>query len=110
MSDRTIRVTLFKIPSPANVQAALEIYKDLAKSAVKDGKPYILSLHAGPTKDDQRNQGYTLVAKSEFASEADMWYYDTEDKAHQELKVKLKPLGLEGMMMVYYQPEVVSVL
>ncbi|TVY87476.1 hypothetical protein LAWI1_G007125, partial [Lachnellula willkommii] len=74
-------------------------YKELAKTAVKDGKPYILSLHAGPTKEDQRNQGYTLVAKSEFASEADMWYYDSEDKAHQELKVKLKPLGLEGMMM-----------
>lgn len=50
------------------------------------------------------------MAKSEFASEADMWYYDTEDQAHQELKVKLKPLGLEGMMMVYYQAEVVSLL
>ncbi|TVY46336.1 hypothetical protein LOCC1_G004255, partial [Lachnellula occidentalis] len=75
-----------------------------------DGKPYILSLHAGPTKQDQRSQGYTLVAKSEFASEADMWYYDKEDPAHQELKVKFGGLGVEGMMMVYYQAEVVSVL
>jgi hypothetical protein len=51
-----------------------------------------------------------MVAKSEFASEADMWYYDTECEAHKAFKAKTKTLGLEGMMMVIYEAEVVSVL
>jgi len=40
----------------------------------------------------------------------DMHYYDKEDVAHQELKAKAKGLGVEGMMMVFYEAEVVSVL
>jgi hypothetical protein len=36
-----------------------------------------------------------------------MKYYDEECEAHKTLKVNGKNLGIEGMMMVYYDPIVV---
>jgi hypothetical protein len=74
----------------------------------QDGKPYILSLHAGPVFDDARSQGFTFAAKTEFASTEDMKYYDEDCEAHKTLKANAKPLGLEGMMMVYWDPVVVA--
>jgi hypothetical protein len=53
------------------------------------GKPYILSLEAGPLFEDARSQGFTFAAKSEFASKGDMAYYDTDCQAHGTLKVCL---------------------
>jgi len=103
---RTIRVTMFKIPDKDNVQKFLDLYRKLITVAVKDGKPYILSLAAGPAHEDARSQGYTLVAKSEFKDVADMNYYDTECEAHKDLKANAKGLGVEGAMVVYYDPEV----
>jgi len=37
-----------------------------------------------------------------------MKYYDHECQAHKELKVKGKELGVEGVLIVYYEPTVVS--
>lgn len=85
-----------------------ENYRVLSANATKDGKPYILSLHAGPIFEDPRSQGYTFAAKSEFASVEDMKYYDDECEAHKTLKANGKTLGIEGMMMVYYDPIVVA--
>jgi hypothetical protein len=76
----------------------------------QDGKPYILSLAAGQAIEDQRSQGYTLVAKSEFSSLDDMKYYDNECEAHQTLKAGAKSLGVEGVLTIYYPPGVVSTL
>jgi hypothetical protein len=76
----------------------------------QDGKPYILSLAAGQALEDQRSQGYTLVAKSEFSSLDDMKYYDNECEAHKTLKIGAKSLGVEGVMTVYYPPEVLATL
>lgn len=66
----------------------------------QDGKPYILSLAAGPAYDDARSQGYTLVAKSEFKDLEDMKYYDEGCEAHSELKKGAKTLGVEGVMTI----------
>jgi len=107
MAARIIRITMFKIPSKGDVAKALEFYDTLSKTAVKDGAPYILSLAAGPALEDARSQGYTLVAKSEFKSLDDMRYYDDKCEAHQTFKVKAKNLGVDGVMTVYYGPEVV---
>jgi len=108
---RTIRVTMFKIPDPKNIQEILALYRILSKEAVKDGKPYILSLHAGPAMvREARGQGYTLVGKSEFSCLEDMQYYDTRCPAHQKFKTIGKEFGVEGVLTVYYQPEVVNVL
>lgn len=71
-------------------------------SSVQDGKPYILSVTAGPTFPDQRNQGYTLAIISVFASVEDMKYYDNECEAHVALK-KVASSIHQGLMMVYFQ-------
>jgi hypothetical protein len=39
-----------------------------------------------------------------------MKYYDTECEAHKLLKGQIRELGMEGMMCVYYEAGVVSVL
>jgi len=108
MSGRIIRVTMFKIPLKENQLQMAENYKTLSATASKDGKPYILSLHAGPLFEDARSNGFTFAAKSEFASTEDMKYYDDDCEAHKTLKLKAKSLGIEGLMMVYYDPIVVA--
>lgn len=62
----------------------------------------------GPAEADARSQGYTLVSKTEFADMADMKYYDEACKAHSDLKVFVKTLGVEGVMTVYFTPKVVG--
>lgn len=74
----------------------------------QDGKPYILSVAAGAAEPDQRSQGYTFVAKSEFASLEDLKYYDDECTAHQALKKVAMTLGVEGIMTVYFKPQLVG--
>ncbi|PVH89061.1 hypothetical protein DL98DRAFT_161325 [Cadophora sp. DSE1049] len=106
MASKTIRVTMFKIPSRENQQKLLGLYKTLTQTAKKDGSPYILSLEAGPAHDDVRSQGYTLIAKSEFKSLEDMKFYDEGCEAHKVLKAGAKTLGVEGIMTVYFNPEV----
>jgi hypothetical protein len=45
---------------------------------------------------NERSQGYTFVAKSEFASVEDMQYYDDECEVHKELKKAATSLSLDG--------------
>ena len=75
----------------------------------QDGKPYIVSLAAGPANPDARSQGFTVVAKTEFKSQEDFEFYDGKCEAHNKLKESAKEFGegaIQGMMMVYYTPEV----
>lgn len=74
----------------------------MAAKVLQDGKPYIVSVNAGPTIEDQRNQGYTLAAVSTFASLDDMKYYDTGCEAHDALKVEARKMH-QGILMVYYE-------
>lgn len=69
---------------------------------IQDGKPYILSVTAGPAFEDQRNQGYTVAIFSTFASKEDILYYDTECAAHMALKQVAKPLH-QGVLMAYFE-------
>lgn len=71
---------------------------------LQDGKPYIRSVTGGTTKEDQRNQGYTVAVTTVFASHDDMVYYDNECAAHAELKAFAKPVA-QGVMMVFFQNE-----
>ncbi|PHH91913.1 hypothetical protein CDD83_9780 [Cordyceps sp. RAO-2017] len=98
------RVTLFKIPKPEDQQHLLSIYKQMPEKAVKDGKPYILSVTAGTAKPDQRAQGYTVAVISVFQSVDDMTYYDNECQAHAELKSFAKTVH-QGAMMVFFENE-----
>ncbi|CAK7229829.1 hypothetical protein SBRCBS47491_007379 [Sporothrix bragantina] len=102
MAKPVNRVTLFKIPNVEDQQKLASLYRDMPTKAVKDGKPYICSVHAGPTKADTRNQGYTFAAISVFNSVEDMVYYDNECAAHQELKGFAKSVN-QGAMMVYFE-------
>lgn len=62
---------------------------------LQDGKPYILSLDAGPIDpDDVRAKGYTFGVKMIFASKEDMSYYENECEAHKSYKAYLKAQGV----------------
>ena len=80
----------------------------MCAASQQDGKPYILSMVVGPAEDDARAQGYTLVSKTEFANMDDMKYYDEACKAHNDLKVFVKTLSVEGVMTVFFKPTVVG--
>lgn len=56
---------------------------------------------ANPTHDDPRSQGYTMVARTAFASKADMDFYDNECEAHAAIKGLLKP-NVGGPPLVVY--------
>ncbi|QYS97885.1 Stress-response A/B barrel domain-containing protein [Trichoderma simmonsii] len=101
-SKRLYRITLFKIPSTDDQKKLLDIYAEMPTKAVKDSKPYILSVTAGPARPDQRAQGYTVAVFSVFASLDDMLYYDNECAAHASLKSVAKTLH-QGALMVYYE-------
>lgn len=57
---------------------------------------------ATPTHEDPRSQGYTLAARTTFDSKADMDYYDTECKAHAEIKAMLKGKVVGGPPLMVY--------
>ena len=124
-STQVTRVTMFKIPKKEDRDAMIENYKAMTPKALKvscmsfgpklrvlrqvqDGKPYIVSLEAGPTEEDARNQGYTFVAKSVFKNMEDFEFYDKHCEAHHELKAKAKNLDVQGMMMIFFSPAVTS--
>ncbi|EFY91861.1 stress responsive A/B barrel domain-containing protein [Metarhizium acridum CQMa 102] len=96
------RVTLFKIESENDRKRLLELYQGMPSKALKDGKPYIQSVTAGPTKPDQRAQGFTFAAISVFKSLDDMEYYDNGCAAHAQLKEFAKKAH-SGAMMVYLE-------
>ncbi|UNI24083.1 hypothetical protein JDV02_009859 [Purpureocillium takamizusanense] len=108
MADRVHRITMFKAPKPEDQQKLLAEYKIVNAKAERNGAPYILSLTAGVAETDPRSNGFTVVAKTEFASLDDMKFYDNECKAHQALKAAAKDLTIEGIQTVYFTPEVVA--
>ncbi|KAK4031938.1 hypothetical protein C8A01DRAFT_41617 [Parachaetomium inaequale] len=83
---KIIRDTLFIVPKPANQDKLLDAYKELEKNQAKDGKPYILHIHATRLLNDERSLGHTVKATMTFANHEDMVYYDKECPAHAALK------------------------
>ncbi|EEA24004.1 hypothetical protein TMatcc_007077 [Talaromyces marneffei ATCC 18224] len=104
MGGKILRVTMFKIPGKENQLKLAENYKKLSTEALKDGKPYILSLQAGPTIEDSRSNGFTFVAKTEFASLEDMKYYDDEDQVHLSLKKTALQMNIQEIVILYAEP------
>jgi hypothetical protein len=96
-----MRITLFKLPDQGAVQEAIEKYSALSQAALKDGKPYIQMAAANAPHEDPRSQGYTLVARTVFASKADMDYYDNECEAHAGIKALLRPKVEAPPLVVY---------
>jgi hypothetical protein len=55
------------------------------------------------------NQGFTIVTKSVFKNKAEMEFYEKHCEGHQEYKNFLKKnASVEGLMTVYFTPEVSS--
>ncbi|KAJ5414236.1 hypothetical protein N7509_000863 [Penicillium cosmopolitanum] len=96
------RITLFNVPKAEDRKRLLEQYKVLAKTATKDGKPYILAAAAGESFDDPRNKGFNISVKTTFASLDDMKYYDTECEAHKALKAVAGPVKTD-VLTTYYE-------
>ncbi|KAK7190740.1 hypothetical protein DPSP01_006652 [Paraphaeosphaeria sporulosa] len=95
------RVTLFKIASSSDAEILLSHYRGMPTNAIKDGKPYLLSVTAGPTFEDPRSQGFNFAAISKFKSKEDMAYYDEECAAHAALKAFAKGV-IQGPPQVVY--------
>jgi len=110
--SQVIRVTMFKLLTSEQVGIAVSGYQELAKAQSKNGNPYILSLEAGPTYDDARNQGFTFVAKTVFKNREDHDFYDKDCPAHKVFKQTLAGRGIDvlqqGIMTVFYTPAVTS--
>ncbi|KAE9583646.1 hypothetical protein CGCF415_v015109 [Colletotrichum fructicola] len=102
MAEKITRITLFKIPDEESQKKVLGFYQQMPQKALKDGKPYILSVKAALAVADQRAQGFTIAAISTFASAEDMAYYDNECAAHAELKAFAKGAH-QGFAMVYFK-------
>ncbi|PLN85159.1 hypothetical protein BDW42DRAFT_161167 [Aspergillus taichungensis] len=96
------RITLFKIPNEADRDRVLEQYKVLAKTAVKDGKPYITAAAVGVSYPDARNKGFNVSVKTTFASMEDMKFYDEECEAHKALKKIAGPVK-EDVLTTFYE-------
>jgi len=97
------RITLFNIPKEEDRQRLIEEYKQLVKTAVKDGKPYISNVSFGPAIPNPRSQGYNFGAKTTFATLEDMRFYDEECPAHQTLKAFGKHVVEGAPLTVYYE-------
>ncbi|ERF70502.1 hypothetical protein EPUS_07359 [Endocarpon pusillum Z07020] len=93
---------MFKVSDAEDRRKILDQYKTLKQNAVKDGKPYIVTCEVGETGQDPRSKGWNIVAKTTFASKADMDYYDNECEAHKGLKVFAKPL-VEDVTTVWFE-------
>jgi hypothetical protein len=69
---------------------------------MKDGKPYILSMEAGPAMNG--GDEFNFVAKSVFASQEDMDYYLHGCAAHEEYKVFLRENApVESLKVVCFE-------
>ncbi|ROT37610.1 hypothetical protein SODALDRAFT_351849 [Sodiomyces alkalinus F11] len=112
MADRIHRVTLFKLPNKEHQEQLIASYRVLSSQQQRDGKPYILSLVVGPAVEDARSKGYTVVAKTEFASLDDMRWYDNECPAHAALKKTAGSFGIgpDDILSVYFEPAHLAVL
>ncbi|KAK5075279.1 hypothetical protein LTR64_001484 [Lithohypha guttulata] len=101
------RITLFKVPKEEDVDAAIQKYKTLRETAVKDGEPYILHNEAGKTinTSEERSKGFTLCGQTTFASQADVDYYDSQCGAHAEFKKFITPRRTD-VMVVHVPTEV----
>ena len=65
----------------------------------QNGKPYILSMQAGPSQGAVLAQGYNFVTKSVFSNADDMKFYEVECEGHQAYKVFLKENApVEGIL------------
>lgn len=59
---------------------------------------------AGIATDPARSRGYTVVARSEFASLEDMRWYDEQDPAHAALKETARAFNMpEPPLVVYHE-------
>ncbi|OKL59840.1 hypothetical protein UA08_04774 [Talaromyces atroroseus] len=97
------RITLFNIPKEEDRLRLVEEYKQLSKTAVKDGKPYISNVSFGPGFEDPRSQGYNFGVKTTFATIDDMRYYDTTCEAHKTLKAYVGGVRAGDVLTVYYE-------
>ncbi|KAG9248600.1 stress responsive A/B barrel domain-containing protein [Calycina marina] len=90
MSTQITRVTMIKV-APEHLDIALEGFKTFAQNQQKNGKPYILSMEAGPINGGQvKDRGFTFLMKSVFKSQEDMEFYMTKCEGHEAYKVYLK--------------------
>ena len=51
--------------------------------------------------DDQRSQGYTLLARCIFESKEDLDFYDNQDEARAKIKAHFKPKVNSPPLVIY---------
>ncbi|KIM92598.1 hypothetical protein OIDMADRAFT_62404 [Oidiodendron maius Zn] len=101
------RVSIFRIPRVEDQEVVLEEFKKLKQCALKDGKPYILSVKAGRSLEDARNQDYSVVLQTTFDSLEDMQFFDNECQFHVRVKKLVAPRISPPPVVVFFK-DVVS--
>ncbi|CAG8979904.1 hypothetical protein HYALB_00011268 [Hymenoscyphus albidus] len=97
---------MIKLLSENSIPQALEGYKIFAETQRKDGKPYILSMEAGPANGHVRDQGFNFVAKNVFKDKADMEFFEVECEGHKGFRAYLKakaPVVEGGLMVCWFE-------
>lgn len=97
--------------SVAQRRAILERFVNMKSMAVRDGHPYILSIHAGAQKStEDLGQGFDQVFIVKFQSEGDRNYYIGTpavtdpafyDPNHEKLKNLVNPLLADNGVLVF---------
>ncbi|KAF2812511.1 uncharacterized protein BDZ99DRAFT_461184 [Mytilinidion resinicola] len=101
MASPVVRLTLFKIPDPQDIDYLVAKFSTIQTDAVKvPAKPYIFAASTSKLHEEPRNQGYTVVARIIFHSMADMEYYDKECPAHAAIKEAGKGKATEPPLIV----------
>ncbi|EMF17251.1 uncharacterized protein SEPMUDRAFT_33688 [Sphaerulina musiva SO2202] len=82
------RLTLFKVAKDEDIEAVLKAYEILRSTALRDGKPYIVSNSSRRILNTSSplSEGYTIASQSIFKNHQDHAFYDQECPAHRELK------------------------
>jgi len=99
--SQIVRLTLFPI-DPADFEFVQQAFQTMYISNRKDGKPYMISCTAYKLHEDPRSNGFTVAARTRFASLEDMRFYDDECPAHKGLKEVIKPKIKGPPMTIYF--------
>lgn len=100
-------IVLYSFKSKAELGKGVQTMLNLKNKCLKDGKPYVLNVHAGTTQPHPpirtlgeyqagpsavdnfahaRNAGFNLACIMYFKNDEDRKYFVTQDPAHSDLK------------------------
>ncbi|KAK6437581.1 hypothetical protein LTR95_006222 [Oleoguttula sp. CCFEE 5521] len=101
------RITLFKVPKQSDIELVLKAYEILRSTAVKDGRPYVVSNVVRPVLNTSSplSHGFTVMSQSVFGNHADHDFYDKDCPAHKKLKETTGKVRVGDVMTIVTEGE-----